>query len=131
MDSLDAGYTTLATNIPEIYNLNVVPIPFDPKRFNEGDGIKKPSEKKKAKYHESYMLNFKITNSEKKRKSLCKMKADDTLRAKFTRSSQKVAEENAEDSRMREKESPLFVRNQQRLKTCEWPGRCLSTKKLQ
>lgn len=40
---------------------------------------------------------FKTTTLERKRKSLCKKEADDALRAKCRRSSQKAAEEDAEN----------------------------------
>lgn len=75
VDTSGAGYVTLATNIPEFYN--TMPIPFDPKRLDKGGGIQKTFQNNKAKYHESFMLKFKTSNLERKRKSLCKTKEVD------------------------------------------------------
>ena len=54
------------------------------------------------------MLKFKTTKLERKRKSLCKTKEDDAPSAKFTRSSQKAGEEDAEESKS-EKEGICFI----------------------
>ncbi len=59
VDLSGVGYITLATNIPQFHDWNAMPIPFDPKRLDDGDGILKTFENNKARYHESCMLKFK------------------------------------------------------------------------
>lgn len=47
------GYINLATNIPLFYEINALPIPLDPKRLDDGDGIESALRKHNAKYHQS------------------------------------------------------------------------------
>lgn len=109
VDASGAGYATLATNIPEFHKLNAMPIPFHPERLDEGCGILQTFKNNKATYHESCMLKFKSTKLERKRKSLCKTKDDDDAPSvKFTRSSHRSGEEDAEESKT-EKEGICFI----------------------
>ena len=39
VDATSSGYETLASNIPQFYKLNCMPIMFDPKQLDDGDGI--------------------------------------------------------------------------------------------
>ena len=63
-----------------------MPILFDPKRLDEGDGIQLTLERNKAKYHWSCQLKFKTSKLERKRKSKSSEKCE-VPSAKFTRSS--------------------------------------------
>jgi hypothetical protein len=47
------GYTNVATNIPLFLAINALPIPLDPARLDEGDGIEETLRKNKGKYHQS------------------------------------------------------------------------------
>lgn len=51
VDASGAGSVTLATNIPQ-FKLKAMPIPFHPKRPDEGDGILQTFENDKATDHE-------------------------------------------------------------------------------
>ena len=90
---------TLATNIPEFYNMNCMPIPFDPKRLDDGEGILLTLERNKATYHESCKLKFKTSKLERKRKSMSTAEEQcGASSAKFTRSSlKKTGTEKEED----------------------------------
>ena len=91
--SSGGGYLTLATNIPEFYNLNSMPIPFDPKRLDEGDGILQTLEKNKAKFHESCRLKFNTSKLERKSKS-SKQETEEVSPSKVTRSSHSTKSAN-------------------------------------
>merc|ERR1712208_74802 len=82
-----SGYETLATNIPQFYKLSCMPIMFDPKRLDGGDGIQLTLERNKATYPESCKLKFKTSKLERKRKSKSSEEKSEVPSAKFTRSS--------------------------------------------
>lgn len=52
------GYKMLAMNVPPFHEINQLPIIFDPKRLDEGDGIEQTLRKNKAQYHQSCRLLF-------------------------------------------------------------------------
>ena len=86
-DPSGGGYVTLATNIPQFYNLNCMPIPFDPKRLDEGCGILKTLQCNKAVYHETCRLKFNNSKLNRKRKSPdVEEDNDESCSVKFTRS---------------------------------------------
>ena len=62
------GYSTLARNIPKFHALNQLPIPFDPARLDDGDGIDKTLWKNKALYHETCRLMFNNTKLQRAEK---------------------------------------------------------------
>lgn len=88
LDATSSGYLTLASNIPQFYKMNCMPILLDPKRLDDGDGIQSTLEKNKATYHNSCKLKFKTSKLERKRKSLSTPEEKcEVSSAKFTRSS--------------------------------------------
>ena len=70
VDPTGVAYVTLATNIPQFYNMNCMPIHFDPKRLDDGEGILLTLQRNKATYLESCKLKFKTSKLERKRKSV-------------------------------------------------------------
>lgn len=62
------GYKMLAMNVPLFHEINQLPIIFDPKRLDEGDGIEQTLRKNKAQYHQSCRLLFNNTKLERARK---------------------------------------------------------------
>ena len=122
VDASGASYVTLATNIPEFYKLNAMPIPFHPKRLDEGDGILQTFKNNKTTYHESYMLKFKITKLERKRKSLCMTKEDDSQSEKNSHiEARRQVKKLLKNLKMRKKDSALFVTNQHQSMIYDWP----------
>ena len=65
------GYKTLAKNILTFHNINALPIPIDPKRIDNGDGIEETLLTNRAKYHEACRLLF---NNRKLNRALDKSK---------------------------------------------------------
>ena len=55
------GYKTLAKNILTFHNINALPIPINPKRIDNGDGIEETLLTNRAKYHEACRLLFNNT----------------------------------------------------------------------
>ena len=112
VDPTGVGCVTLATNIPEFYNMNCMPIRFDPKRLHDGEGILLTLERNKATYHESCKLKFKTSKLERKRKSMSTAEEQcGASSAKFTRSSlKKTGTEKEEDP---EKLAECFICDQQ------------------
>lgn len=52
------GYRQLSRNIPQFLALNQMPIKFDPRRLDEGNGIEETLRERNAQYHESCRLCF-------------------------------------------------------------------------
>ena len=108
VDATSSGYETLATNIPQFYKLNCMPIMFDPKQLDDGDGIQLTLERNKATYHESCKLKFKTSKLERKRKSTSSEEKCEVPSAKFTRSSLNKTSAEADSETMGE----CFICNQ-------------------
>ena len=65
-----AGYEKIAKNVPLFYALNDMPIPFNPARLDEGEGIEATLIRNKAKYHQSCRLlfnNTKLSRAQKRK----------------------------------------------------------------
>ena len=56
-----AGYSKIARNVPLFHALNDMPIPFNPARLDEGEGIEATLIRNKARYHNSCRLLFNNT----------------------------------------------------------------------
>ena len=56
------GYKTLAKNNLTFHNINALPIPINPMRIDNGDGIEETLLTNRAKYHEACRLLFNYTN---------------------------------------------------------------------
>jgi hypothetical protein len=90
MDLAKSGYRTLSTNISEFAKNNEMPIPFDIRRLNEGDGIEAAFIKNEEKYHESCRLMFnntKLQRVQKRHQPPDTSLSDIPLSFKFTRKS--------------------------------------------
>jgi hypothetical protein len=90
IDLAKSGYRTLSTNISEFAKNNEMPIPFDIRRLNEGDGIEAAFIKNEEKYHESCRLMFnntKLQRVQKRRQPPDTSLSDIPLSFKFTRKS--------------------------------------------
>ena len=96
----------------DFYNMNCIPIRFEPKHLDDGEGILLTLERNKATYHESCKLKFKTSKLERKRKSMSTAEEQcGASSAKFTRSSlKKTGTEKEEDP---EKLAECFICDQQ------------------
>ncbi len=63
-----AGYKNIAVNVPLFNDLNEMPLPFNPRRLDDGVGIEATLIKMKAKYHNSCRLLFNNSKLERARK---------------------------------------------------------------
>ena len=98
VDATSSGYLTLAKNIPQFYNMNCMPVPFDPKRIDDGNGILLTLEKNKATRHEACKLKFKSSKLERKRKLFFTSEEKcEASSSKFTRSSLKKTDAEEAD----------------------------------
>lgn len=64
-------YCNIAENVPLFHAINELPIPLNPARLNDGDGIGETLRKNKAVYHQTCRLMFNNTKLKRaqKRKS--------------------------------------------------------------
>lgn len=62
------GTVTLQKNVPLFYAINDMPLPFNPSRLDEGEGIEVTLIRNKAKYHNSCRLLFNNTKLERAQK---------------------------------------------------------------
>lgn len=85
------GYPNLARNIPLFYDINALPIKFDPARFDAGCGIEANLREKRAKYHHSCRLLFSNTKLKRAEKRLAQedlVSKDEGSRSKIPRKAQ-------------------------------------------
>ena len=88
LNATSSGYLTLASNIPQFYKINCMPIPLDPNTLDDGDEIQLTLEKNNATYHKSCKLKFQTSKLERKRKSVSTSEEKcEVPSAKFIRSS--------------------------------------------
>lgn len=66
--STKAGYFNIAQNIPLFHAINALPIPLNPARLNEGEGIEETLNTNNAKYHNSCRLLFNNTKLDRVQK---------------------------------------------------------------
>ena len=63
-----SGYSNIATNVPLFYAVNDMPIPFNPARLDEGEGIETTLIHNKAVYHNICRLLFNNTKLKRAQK---------------------------------------------------------------
>lgn len=63
-----AGYSNIAKNVPLFHAINDMPIPLNPARLDEGEGIEATLIQNKARYHNSCRLLFNNTKLERAQK---------------------------------------------------------------
>ena len=107
-NATSSGYLTLANNIPQFHKMNCMPILFDPKRLDDGDGIQLTLERNKARYHVPCHIKFKTSRLERKRKSVSTSEEKGEVSStKFTCSSLNKTSTAAE-----EEDGECFICNQ-------------------